>query len=140
MAIDDDGSSEIEPVGDGAPPWDVFKLLDKSGVPFTVIRNAVVAIGKGLTGIVVAGEDVPRAWLQGASAGIRDRTAGRGAVAKAAAASAAKAFSADDALTQRAIEYFGANIILESADFRRGFSAMCLGGTSRRCRGPAFLR
>jgi len=29
---------------------------------------------------------------------------------------------------------------LESADFRRGFSAMFRGGTSRMCRDPAFLR
>ena len=84
-----------------------------ASIPDKIKNNALIAIGKGVGKLITAGLEVPTAYLEGITQGIRNKTEGEQFVAKSAAKAASKVFSDDDQLQQRAVDYFARRIVNE---------------------------
>lgn len=88
-------------------------LTDVATIPAKVKANAIIALANGVAGLIKAALDIPTAYLECVSEGVRTRTKAEQYVALSAAKMAAEEFKTDSALARRALNYFGSKIITE---------------------------
>jgi len=88
------------------------KFLEELHLPKLLAGNA----GSAISRLIGAGVDIPSAWLQGVSEGIRDKTAGRSLVTKALAQQTADIAVSDPALLERAKEAFVSGLMTKQAN------------------------
>jgi hypothetical protein len=89
------------------------QILEQCGIPAKVIKNAIAAVANGVAGVIKAGLDVPKAYLERLSDIARAETEGKVTVIHAAAAVAVERLKVDGPLADRALEYFGSKIVRE---------------------------
>jgi Protein of unknown function (DUF2806) len=88
-------------------------LTDVATIPAKVKTNAIIALANGVAGLIKAALDIPTAYLERVSEGVRTRTKAEQHVALSAAKVAAEEFKTDSDLARRALSYFGSKIITE---------------------------
>lgn len=89
----------------------LIELIKNIPIPDIIKNNAITALAKGIGKIISSASDVPVAYFEQQSKLIRAKGDGKVQLIHSAAESAAKLFTTDSELTDRALYHFGKKII-----------------------------
>jgi len=90
-----------------------LELLKNISIPEVIKNNVVTALAKGVGKIITSASDIPVAYFESISTGIKAKGDAKIKLIDKSSDEAAKLFQTDSELTNRALKYFGSKIIEE---------------------------
>ena len=89
----------------------IIETLNAIPIPNWIKKNVMLALGKGIGNLIIASLDFPTAILESKSMKVRTRSKGNSHLQLEASKQAAKLFTSDPELADRALQYYGEDII-----------------------------